>query len=219
MIFAFIHRFLSYFFYRFSVFTLSFSSMLRRIIGNITKSFRQTASTDIPSSTVEAGSSTSFVNSFENDPKIIAKRELNKAIQELSQGRRPQPSSSHRIISADVVKGLISKNLTDLSVDDLNSLARFYYSGHQPDLIAKNIAKAVEIWKISKDKGSIEGKFSYAQCLKDGNGVEKDPALAFQLMKELSDKDNYNYSHVTFLKPFVFSSCLSYFLVFCRNNV
>jgi TPR repeat protein len=197
--------------------------MLRRIIGNITKSFRQTASTDIPPSPIEASasSSSSFVSIFEDDPKIAAKRKLTKAMQELSQSQRiPSSSSSHRMISPDLTKNLISKDLADLSVDELNSLARVYYSGQQTDIVAKNITKAVELWKISKDKGSIEGKFSYAQCLKDGNGVEQDVVQAFQLMKDLSDRDNYNFSHVSIFElriTFLVTDCTS--IVFCRDNV
>jgi TPR repeat protein len=124
-----------------------------------------------------------------------AHKALQEAVKELSEGQSIPITAP----SPKMLQELTSTAESDLDVTQLEQLARAYFEGREGVEGGKNQGKAVELWQLASDKGSIEGKYSLAQCYKDGIGIEKNSNVAFQLMKELADKENFNLAHVIHL--------------------
>lgn len=173
--------------------------MFRRIAGSISKIFRSGSQEVVhgnPSIQVgnEIGGKTeqTLSSALKNEPKFVANRALREAMKELSGGtvkHAPPPSPKN-------IQDLLAKPVTSLTVEELEMLARAYYSG-ESEGTEQDITKAAELWAIATEKGSIESKFCLAQCLLDGQGVEANLSRGFQMMFELAEKNNYEYAHVS----------------------
>lgn len=66
--------------------------------------------------------------------------------------------------------------------DALAHLGDFYYEGSL-DSIQVDHAKAFDLYCQSNQAGSAEGAFRLSRCFTDGNGTEKSPEMARQLMQ------------------------------------
>jgi TPR repeat protein len=66
--------------------------------------------------------------------------------------------------------------------------------------------KAIELWKVAEERGSLEASYRIASCHRTGEGVPKDVEKAFSKYQELVTKD-YPEAHVS-----LFYSCT---LVIC----
>ena len=127
-----------------------------------------------------------------------AMRDLNDAIKELSKDSTTVANSTIKFNDQFTNKALShlkdSPSLSDMSVEELEAVARVFYEGN--DAVPKDLSKAVEVWREATKKGSIEGKYSLAMCLREGVGTEVDKLEAFKLMKELADEHNYHLGNV-----------------------
>lgn len=135
-----------------------------------------------------------------NRKMIDAHRNLKFAIKELSKGYKAPPSNFNY---ADI----LDKQLSSLTKEQLEELARVYYKG-RPDLaVEKNVEKAFEAWTLASSTfNSVEAMFSRAMCLREGVGVEKNPKFAFEDMLFLAEEKNYNLAHVIQLFLLLFFS-------------
>jgi hypothetical protein len=93
-----------------------------------------------------------------------------------------------------VLMNLSEADLSMLSLENLEELGRAYSEGVH---LKKDYEKAVEIWRLASAQGSLTAKFSYASLMRDGNGVDKNESLAFELFKELATKHDYAAGHVS----------------------
>mmetsp|Transcript_24044 Transcript_24044/g.23117 ORF Transcript_24044/g.23117 Transcript_24044/m.23117 type:complete len:386 (+) Transcript_24044:95-1252(+) len=116
---------------------------------------------------------------------------LRDAVKELSEGTSATPQSLPPTLT---IQEYMNKNLEDLSIYELEQLARAYHEGVS-GTIDQNSVKAVEIWKFAMDRGSKNSSYSYAVSLRDGVGVERNFITAFEILKKLADEDQYNIAY------------------------
>jgi TPR repeat protein len=117
---------------------------------------------------------------------------LSQSVKELSEG-----SAKALALPASVtLRQWDSTSLDDLSLDQLEDLGRAHFEGIDEHL-PKNVTRAVEVFKFASDRGSQAASYSYAACLKDGIGVEKDASAAFTQLSALANEKNYNLAHVS----------------------
>ena len=118
-----------------------------------------------------------------------ARLDLKDAVKELSKGEGiPKPSTSKEMLNT---WGAIP--VDDLSVQQAEELARVFFEGSNG--FEENKSRAVELWKFAAEKGSLEGAYSRALCLKDGVGIAQDGKQAHDILLELCEKD-YTLAHV-----------------------
>lgn len=174
-------------------------SFFRRIIGKVFNTIPAVTTSATTTSAVTSLSSIAPAPSSLSSPSSIkitqAHTQLRDSIRELSKGiSQPIAQAPQHVISE-----LRSKKLTDLTTEQLEQLARVYYEGSSDNgkTLGKNVSKAVEIWKECSKNGSIEGTYSYASCLRDGVGIEKDVIKALDLFVKLADDKDYHLAHYT----------------------
>jgi TPR repeat protein len=117
---------------------------------------------------------------------------LSKSVKELSEGS----AKALALPASFTLRKWDSTNLDDLSLDQLEDLGRAHFEGIDEHL-PKNVSRAVEVFKFASDRGSQTASYSYAACLKDGIGVEKDTSAAFTQLSSLANDKNYNLAHVS----------------------
>ena len=125
---------------------------------------------------------------IEDREKAAAAESLNDAIRELSTGQ-------HRIIAfspKSVLSDWKEKSPSALSLANLEELATAYFEGVN---IEQNREKSVELWREAMARGSIESKYSYASCLREGLGTIKSVEESYRLMIELAEENNYSAAH------------------------
>lgn len=127
-----------------------------------------------------------FANSTKAS-KDVAKLALAKAIKELSVG----PSTTMSVPSNQALLKWNNTELATLSADQLEELGKAHLDGVNGS-IDKNPSRALEMFKLSRDLGSKNASYSYAVCLRDGVGAEKDSTAAFELLKTLAEEDDQN---------------------------
>lgn len=131
-------------------------------------------------------SSRTALTNDENDRET-----LKEAVRELSEGQASL--LSHPPI--ETLRKWDSLSLSDLSVNQLEELARAYFEG-TTDFPADDV-RAVSVWKTAMERGSIESSYSYAVCLREGKGIEKDTTKAYQIFRKLAESHNYPLAHVS----------------------
>ena len=128
--------------------------------------------------------------------RAAAHATLGSAVRELSEGS----ASALALPSVSILKKWDSVELTRLSIDQLEDLGRAHHEGikgNEGEMMDRNPTRAVEIFKYASDRGSQTASYSYAVCLKDGVGIEKDTAAAFEKLSTLANEHNYNLAHVS----------------------
>ena len=83
-----------------------------------------------------------------------------------------------------------------MKVDELCALASATFQG-VPDVLEADQSKAVELWRVASDRGSLDAMYSLAVCLRDGKGVDKDLEAARGMLSKLANDSNYNIAHVS----------------------
>lgn len=129
------------------------------------------------------------------DFKAQAHEDLKNAVKELSEGESVP-------ISYAPISTLLqwdARPLDSLTIEQLEELGRAWYEGVEDDddSMEPNFERAVEVWTEGIARGSTESKYSRAVCIRQGLGIEKDPAGAFAEMLELAEKQNYGLAHVS----------------------
>jgi len=140
----------------------------------------------------------SLNNNIINDNKNDAREKLREAVRELSGlGLGGELYTNHDISSIPLSNILMLKDMdvNSLSIDQLEILGRTYFDGINEGF-NKDVNKAIDIWNIAAQKGSIEAQYSLAVCIRDGVGkVEKDSKKAFDIMIKLAEEKNYHLAH------------------------
>jgi hypothetical protein len=144
-----------------------------------------------------------IARSITDDQRARAKEELKKAVRELSQA----PAVAVSAASVATLLEWDKADLKSLPIENLEELARSWFDGVDGEL-ERNANRAVEVWKVAVEKGSVEAKYSLAVCTRQGLGVEKDPVKAFQAMEELANEKNYGLAHVRGLHIYILFSPL-----------
>ena len=125
--------------------------------------------------------------------KAIATEQLNAAVRELTEGQQSVPPLA--ISPNEVLKHWSSQPIENIQTTQIEELAVAYFEGRN---IEKDVEKAIELWEVGARRWSIESKYSFASCLRQGVSVEKDPATAFTIYKDLAQNHNHAFSHVRF---------------------
>ena len=176
--------------------------MFRRIAQAVTTALRNRAPATVESahripvqptihSVLKERAAASSKSDFDINRLAAAHQDLQDAVKELSQGES-LPIASPPV---ETLKAWEQLPMESLTVAQAEELARVYFEG-SPDM-AEDKAKAVELWKFAAERGSIEGKYSRALCLKDGVGAERDAQQAHDDLVELANERNYNLAHVS----------------------
>jgi TPR repeat protein len=172
--------------------------MLKRIFGSLGQIFNNVSNV-APEAKPDL---TELLSKIKNDGMTRANADYKSAIRELSSNQ------SIRVVqkNSELIESINKKDTKTLSVEELEQLANAYFEGNH---VQKSQPKALELWQTAAEQGSFVGKFSWAQCLKDGIGVEKDSEKAFQLMSELAAKD---FVQAQVRRLFFFFPCLFLYL-------
>jgi TPR repeat protein len=131
-------------------------------------------------------------DAIKHEELALAHQDLQNAVKELSLGAA-LPVSSPPLETLKAWQGL---SVEELTVEQAEELARVYFEGSNG--LPEDKVKALELWKFASDRGSIEGKYSRALCLKDGVGIETDAQAAYEDLLELAEAKNYHLAHVSF---------------------
>lgn len=169
----------------------------KRILNTVGQFLRKVpAAPKPPPSQQPDPSSTSNLFAENNLKASQASRDLMDAIKTLSQNdtiaqttSRPPSSSSisSRLKSIDI-------DLEKATVEELEQSARLFFEG--TEVIPADQTRAVSLWARAAEKGSLESRYSFALCLKDGLGVFRDPVAALSHLQYLADEHNFNLAHV-----------------------
>ena len=95
--------------------------------------------------------------------------------------------------SKNILSSMQGKDISTLTGDQLEELARAYF--HGSDGYHQDENRAYELWSLGAEKGSEGAAYSQAVCLREGKGVAKDSERAFALLKDLAEKRNYMIAH------------------------
>ena len=117
---------------------------------------------------------------------------LTQAVKDLSGGS----AIPIALPSTSILQKWDNTDLSKLTLDQLEDLGRAHFEGVEGQ-IPKNVVRAVEIFKYASDQGSQTASYSYAMCLKDGIGVEKDVTAGFLQLTVLANDNEYNLAHVS----------------------
>lgn len=127
-----------------------------------------------------------------NSEKLAAAhQELQDAVKELSQGEALPVSSP----PLETLQHWGSMPVEQLTLAQIEELARAYFEGSNG--FERDQARAISLWKVAGEQGSIEGKYSRALCLKDGVGVPRNATEGYEIMLELAEKHDYHLAHVS----------------------
>ena len=126
--------------------------------------------------------------------KARAHEDLRDAVRELSGGNAAPISMA----PVDTLVEWDEQPLDSLDNEQLEELARAWFDG--VDGLGEDKERAFTLWTVAADRGSVESKYSRAVCLREGQGVTKQPELAFQTLVDLAEKDNYALAHVSTVK-------------------
>ncbi len=129
-------------------------------------------------------------NAEKSQALASAHQDLQAAVKELSLGSALPVTSP----PVETLKEWQHLSQDELTVEQAEELARVYFEGSNG--LEEDKKKALDLWKFAADRGSIEGKYSRALCLKDGVGIEKNSMTAYEELLELSEKKNYHLAHV-----------------------
>lgn len=170
--------------------------VLKRIVGVIGRIFRSGASNAEQKAVSSPGVVGSILTKNSGDIRVQqANQDLADAIKTLSHSttminQRPNVESQ--------LHSLETLNLQTMPLSEIEELARLHFEGSPQ--IEKNPAKAVELWTVAADRGSVEAKYSRALCLKDGLGIEKNEMQASEELRYLSNEKNYHLAHVIYFR-------------------
>jgi TPR repeat protein len=173
--------------------------MWRRILSRLGfKDTRHAVEQSLNSSEATASNLTSndFINKAmaskgTSAQKLEAHAALRDAVRELSEGT----ASTMTLPPDEVIQKWDQEDPSVLNGDELNSLARAHFEGINGVYV--DLRKAVELWKLAAEKGSLGAYYSLAVCYRDGKGIEKDATTAFSMLKTLAEKNNFNSAHVS----------------------
>ncbi len=126
-----------------------------------------------------------------DEAKMAAYKQLREAVKDLSDGQSQSITSP----SPATLKKWVTLPIAELSVDQLEELARVYFEGNCG--MPKDDNKAMELWTIAADKGSVQAKYSKAMCIKEGSGIAKNVKQAFEELERLANSENFNFAHVS----------------------
>jgi TPR repeat protein len=126
-------------------------------------------------------------------------KELQASVATLSEGlseqERPRTMPSTALLRQWQQQTIESTTpaLDELTVEQIELLAKLNYEGRQSEEIEPNKKKAIDLWKIAADRGSLEARYSLAGCMRVGsdNHIDQDSSKAFAMMKDLADNHNY----------------------------
>lgn len=127
-----------------------------------------------------------------DENKLSAHKNLQDAIKELSKDDSLAHPSSTNIT---LLKQWINTPIKDLSIEQLEELARAWYEGVD-NVVSKDTSKSLEIWSEAANRGSVEAKYSRAICIREGVGIDKDSSVAFSELMHIAENNNYNLAHV-----------------------
>jgi hypothetical protein len=187
--------------------------MFRRIVSGFKRVF-QNAETKLPSTNVGAHNHQEILGKIDRFEEMSKANEIYKnAMKELSQDNTVRAN----LKDPKILAGLLTKNVKELTVTELEQLAEGCFDGIG---VPVDKAKAFSYWEMAAEKGSFGGKFSVAQCLKEGIGAEKNPERAFQLLTEIVNSTNYAPAQVTIIREaFGLFFIIKSFLVFTCNVI
>ena len=137
-------------------------------------------------------------NSSDNT-KNDAREKLREAVRELSGlglggDLYTNPTNVSNIPVSNLEKWS-SMDVNSLDIEQLELLARTYFEGINEGF-DKDVNKAIDLWNIASEKGSLEAQYSLAVCTRDGVGkIVKDSKKAFELMIVLAEQKNYHLAH------------------------
>jgi hypothetical protein len=132
---------------------------------------------------------------------VISKPGSNESVQKANQDladafktlSHPAMMGSHRPNVENLLQSLHTLDLQTMPLSEVEELARMCFEGSPH--IEKNPSKAVELWTIAADRGSLEAKYSRALCMKDGIGIDKDGKKAAEELSFLSKEKDYHLAH------------------------
>ena len=76
--------------------------------------------------------------------------------------------------------------------DAINGLACRYYYGEG---VEKDREKALELYKVASEKGSVKGKLNVALSYYRGKDVQKDSKKAFEMFNDIAEKYNHDVAY------------------------
>lgn len=102
-----------------------------------------------------------------------------------------------------------------LPIVDLLNLATASFTGlkstNEQLSIARDVDKAISLWKVAANRGSLEASYRLASCHRTGEGLEKDSEKALKMYQELAAKD-YPEAHVSHLNINIsFTNFITYY--------
>ena len=146
----------------------------------------------IINSSNNVGTSATCAAIASTDKQTAAHAALRDAVRELSEGTATTLTPPPR----ETMIALSGEDPQNLKVDELCALASATFQG-VPDIISADPTKAVELWRLAAQRGSLDATYSLAVCLRDGKGTLKDPAIAYTMLVKLANEHNYNIAHVS----------------------
>ena len=127
-----------------------------------------------------------------NTEKAKALEDLRNAMSELS---RDEEKVDFCVSTGELLEWN-NQPLSTLTKQQLEELGSAMFEGIEGELVV-NQARAFEIWTEAKNKGSVEGRYCRAVCLRQGTGTEKNVEEAYKEMKAIADESNYGLAHVS----------------------
>ena len=146
----------------------------------------------IINSTNTVGTSAARAAISSTDKQTAAHAALREAVRELSEGTATTLSAPPR----ETMIAMAAEDPQNLEVDELCALASATFQG-VPDIIDADPTKALELWRLAAQRGSLDASYSLAVCLRDGKGTSKDLATAYTMLAKLANEHNYNIAHVS----------------------
>ena len=86
--------------------------------------------------------------------------------------------------------------LETLTLDQLEELGRAWFEGVD-ETFPQDLTRAFEVWTVAAKMGSAESGYSRAVMMREGTGVPKDSAAAFQALSDVANSKNYAMAHVS----------------------
>jgi len=193
--------------------------MFRKIISSITRLVKPVAKVVKPVSEQDKYTLDLYNKLHGNEgssEKVQAYIAYREALNELKTEKISDPDIA---VASSFMK---SKELNPelLPVNDLLNLATATFTGLQAASsefsIARDMNKAIELWKVAEERGSLEASYRIASCHRTGEGVPKDVEKAFSKYQELVTKD-YPEAHVSLLHSCTLVICI--LIIYCYTNM
>lgn len=141
------------------------------------------------------------VRFFSKDAGKAAVDEYRSVVAELMADIDDSPTD---LASVDTLLDWDKQKLDTLTLDQLEELGRAWFDGVDDDF-PQDLTRAFEVWTVAAKLGSAESGYSRAVMIREGQGVPKDSAAAFQALLEVANSKNYGMAHVSALSTDVSS--------------